>query len=89
VIRDAEGLARALDAIARIERTTPSRTLRNMATAALLVAAAAWQRRESRGGHFRSDYPDADPAQAKRTFITLAEARAIAQHAAAHPASAL
>jgi L-aspartate oxidase len=84
VIRDAEGLAHALEEIARIERTTPSRSLRNMATAALLIAAAAWQRRESRGGHFRSDYPDADPAQAKRSFMTLAEARTIAAQAAAH-----
>jgi L-aspartate oxidase len=89
VIRDAEGLAHALESIARIERTTSSRALRNMATAALLVAAAAWQRRESRGGHFRSDYPHTDPAQAQRTFITLAEARAIATQAAAQPASAL
>jgi L-aspartate oxidase len=89
VIREGEGLARALEALARIERTTASRTLRNMATAALLVAAAAWQRRESRGGHFRSDYPGRDPAQAKRTFITLAQARAIAAQAAAQPATAL
>ena len=89
VIRDAEGLARALEAIARIERTTPSRTLRNMATAALLVVAAAWKRRESRGGHFRSDYPQPDPAQAQRTFLTFNEARAIAERAAALPASAL
>jgi L-aspartate oxidase len=89
VIRDAEGLLHALDAITRLERTTPSRTLRNMATAALLVAAAAWQRRESRGGHYRSDYPHTDPAQAKRTFITLAEARAIAQQATALPAAAV
>ena len=89
VIRDAEGLSHALNAITRLERTTPSRTLRNMATAALLVAAAAWQRRESRGSHYRSDYPDPDPAQAKRTFITLAEARAIAQQATALPAAAV
>ena len=52
--------------------------LRNMATAALLVTAAALRRTESRGGHFRADFPNSDPAQAKRTFMTLAEARAIA-----------
>jgi L-aspartate oxidase len=89
VIRDAEGLSHALDAITRLERTTPSRTLRNMATAALLIAAAGWRRRESRGGHHRSDYPHPDPAQAKRTFITLAEARAIATQAAVQTAPAL
>ena len=86
VIRDEEGLARALGKILRIKRATPSPILRNMATAALLVTAAAWQRRESRGAHYRSDYPRTDPAQAHRTFFTLDEARAIAERAAAAPA---
>jgi L-aspartate oxidase len=49
-----------------------------MATAALLVTAAALRREESRGGHYRSDFPKADPAQARRTFITLDDARRIA-----------
>jgi L-aspartate oxidase len=52
--------------------------LRNMATAALLIAAAALQRTESRGGHYRSDCPNSDPQQARRTFITLDQARAVA-----------
>jgi L-aspartate oxidase len=82
VIRNEEGLSRALAQIARIERTATSPTLRNMATAALLVTAAAWQRRESRGAHYRSDYPGTDPAQARRTFITLDDARTIAERAA-------
>ena len=89
VIRDAEGLARALADIARIERTATSRALRNMATTALLIAAAAWKRRESRGGHYRSDYPKPDPAQANRTFLALEDARAIAARAAARPVPAL
>jgi L-aspartate oxidase len=89
VIRDAEGLTRALSDIARIERTATSRALRNMATAALLVAAAAWKRQESRGGHYRSDYPNADPAQTTRTFLTLEDARAIAARADARPVPAL
>jgi L-aspartate oxidase len=54
-----------------------------MATAALLIAAAALQRTESRGGHFRSDCPNSDPQQARRSFITLDQARAIADRAGA------
>ncbi len=89
VIRDAEGLARALSDIARIERTAASRALRNMATTALLIAAAAWKRQESRGGHYRSDYPQPDPAQTNRTFITLDGARKIAERAPASSVPAL
>jgi L-aspartate oxidase len=82
VIRDAAGLADALREIARIEREATAPALRHMATAAMLIAAAAWRRRESRGAHERADYPQTDLAQARRTFITLAEAHAIAQNAA-------
>ena len=82
VVRDRAGLQAALAEIARIERDAARLPqTRNMATAALLVTAAALKREESRGGHFRSDFPDADPAQAKRTFITLHDARAIADAA--------
>jgi L-aspartate oxidase len=80
VIRNAPGLSEALAAIARIERAASSPALANMATAALLVTAAAWRRRESRGGHYRSDHPDPSP-QARRTSLTLDEARAIAAEA--------
>ena len=80
VIRDATGLAAALADILRIERDATSPALRNMATAALFVAAAAFSRRESRGAHCRSDYPHADP-RAQRTFFTLGKAQAVAAQA--------
>ena len=66
--------------------SSPDAEVRNMATAALLIAASAYARTESRGGHFRSDFPKADPAQAHRSFITLADARKIAARAAAKAA---
>src|ERR1700759_3218874 len=58
VIRDGESLEDAVRAFAAIERDTGNIALRNMATTALLVAASAWSRRESRGAHHRSDYPN-------------------------------
>ncbi|MBI3699317.1 MAG: L-aspartate oxidase [Afipia sp.] len=78
VIRDANKLAEAVTAFAAIEKDTGNIALRNMATTALLVAASAWSRRESRGAHFRSDYPNEDPAQKYRTMTTLDKARTIA-----------
>ena len=78
VVRNGDGLTRALRKIANLERDTHLPQLRNMASAALLVTAAALRRTESRGGHYRSDCPDTDPRQATRTFITLDEARGIA-----------
>jgi L-aspartate oxidase len=80
VIREEAGLTAALADILRIEHEAPSPALKNMAAAALLVAAAAFARRESRGGHYRSDYPKPD-TRAQRTFMTLADARAIANQA--------
>jgi L-aspartate oxidase len=50
--------------------------LRNMATTALLVAVGALTRRESRGGHYRSDFPQMAPGLARRSRCTLPEALA-------------
>jgi L-aspartate oxidase len=78
VIRDSEHLAEAVRSFAAIERDTGNIALRNMATTALLVAASAWARRESRGAHYRLDHPIEQPALAHRTMTTLATARHIA-----------
>jgi L-aspartate oxidase len=78
VIRDADRLATAVRTFAAIERDTGNIALRNMATTALLVAGSAWTRRESRGAHYRIDYPTEKPALAHRTMTTLAAARVIA-----------
>jgi L-aspartate oxidase len=78
VIRDGEHLAEAVRTFARLERDGGNIALRNMATSALLVAASAWARRESRGAHCRLDYPAERPELARRTMTTLAAARQIA-----------
>jgi L-aspartate oxidase len=79
VVRNGEQLADAVRAFAAIERDTGNIALRNMAITALMVAASAWSRRESRGGHFRSDHSDEKPALAHRTLTTLAAARVVAE----------
>jgi len=38
----------------------------NMLTVSLLMAQAAWMRKESRGVHYRNDFPDADDKKFKK-----------------------
>lgn len=79
VIREGDRLAEAVRSFAALEREATSIALRNIATSALLVAAAAWSRRESRGAHFRVDHPADVPALAQRTMTTLTRAREVAE----------
>jgi aspartate oxidase len=44
--------------------------LRNLLLVARLVTAAAINRKESRGGHYRSDYPQLSSAWERRQFAT-------------------
>ena len=45
--------------------------LRNLLVVGSLITDAALARRESRGSHFRTDFPDSDEAFAKRSFTRL------------------
>ena len=67
--------------IGALERDKNDRRLANMLTTAKLITAAAQEREESRGAHFRSDYPTPNDRLARRSFLTLAEAGAIAREA--------
>jgi L-aspartate oxidase len=87
--RDAEGLKgaqetlRALAGGAAVDPETG-----NLLLVAQLVVAAALARTESRGGHYRLDYPDRDPARDGRHTLLMpgaaVEAGAVAEKAAAH-----
>ena len=44
--------------------------LDNLLTVSEAIARCALERKESRGGHFRDDYPDKDPAAASFNLIT-------------------
>ncbi|HQR89266.1 MAG TPA: L-aspartate oxidase [Caulobacter sp.] len=66
VIRDAAGLTRLLDQIDALE---PAYGPCPPLVAARLIVAAALAREESRGGHFRADFPAT--AAPQRTFVTF------------------
>ncbi|MEJ7623273.1 MAG: L-aspartate oxidase [Pyrinomonadaceae bacterium] len=58
ILRDGESLARALAEFEQIAASRLSLSSRNFVTLAQLIATAALWREESRGGHFRSDFPE-------------------------------
>jgi L-aspartate oxidase len=83
IVRDRAGLTTA---IARLDRTewetthTPTLAaieLRNMHQVAALIARCGLWREESRGAHYRSDFPEkhAEFARPSRTSRTLVAAR--------------
>ncbi len=69
VVRNAAGLSDLLRTLDQINDASPSLESNEVVTARL-IAQGALAREESRGGHFRSDYPEAvEPA--KRSFVSL------------------
>jgi len=77
VIRDADGLSRliaGLDVLEAAHGAAPT------LVAAQLIARAALARQESRGGHFRADFPAT--ALPERTFVTLNASAAGLRYAA-------
>ena len=85
IVRREEELRRAVDALKTLrERSrkvsvTGNREynpgwhtaldLQNLITVSEIVARAALERKESRGGHFRDDFPDKDPAYGKFNIV--------------------
>ncbi len=76
IIRSGEGLQRACERLASLPRRhcpEPNRLLfelRNMVQVAWLIARCALARKESRGAHFRTDYPEKRPEYQKHSLIT-------------------
>lgn len=71
VVRDENGLRKAMAELddLMLEAGQRSARIANMLIAARLICTAALQRHESRGGHYREDYPVTDPAQQSRSFF--------------------
>ncbi len=78
VSRTADDLKGAVSDIVKLEQANTAPRFGNALTTAKLMAVAALRREESRGGHFREDFPEAKDDFAHRTFITLAEANDVA-----------
>ncbi len=58
ILRDRDSLKRALKEFKQISQANLSTSSRNFVTLANLVTTAALWREESRGGHFRTDFPE-------------------------------
>lgn len=77
VVRNGSGLERALTILREIgEEAGGDRAIVNMALAAEIIAGSALRRTESRGAHYRSDFPAPDVALQHRSAVTLREIRA-------------
>jgi L-aspartate oxidase len=74
VVRDEKGLTASLDELEAMAESHPhiAGEARNLLSVGRLVTAAALARSESRGGHYRSDYPQPDPEWQRRIHVTAA-----------------
>ena len=68
IVRTGEGLEEAREWLGRQNARTVE--TRNIQQVALLIARCALARRESRGAHFRSDYPDKSPSFQKHKVVS-------------------
>lgn len=83
VIRTGAGLEAALDALAAVPTRAHERPgvvaapqtaeweTTNLHAVATVLSAAALERVESRGGHYRQDFPEQDPAWRRRVVVRL------------------
>lgn len=76
IVRTRENLTRVVHRLEEIQaslsgalQTREGFQVANLATVALLVARAALERTESRGGHYRSDYPERNDTEWRRHVV--------------------
>jgi L-aspartate oxidase len=75
--RDGPRLAAAADELARIARRAATVRVRDSALVGMLIARAAYARKESRGSHYRTDFP-ATESRARHSYLRLDPAEGVA-----------
>ena len=68
IVRSAGGLQQAVERLEALAPESPEE--RNMRQVALLIARCALARKESRGAHFRTDYPETCDAFARHSVVS-------------------
>jgi L-aspartate oxidase len=77
VLREQDSIGRAIRSLCPIARSRSGAS--DPATVGLLIAVSAYRREESRGGHYRTDFPTTLPS-AVPSYIGIAEAFDAARH---------
>ena len=78
VVRSGAGLRKAIQQLETVEFSSSVRAgradfeLRNMHAVALLIARCAFAREESRGAHYRTDFPDTKPEYQRHSTVSTA-----------------
>src|SRR5712691_10307743 len=79
IVRDGSGLRQAIETLRSLQPrvahpgTRRAFEARNILTSGLLVTRSALAREESRGGHYRTDYPSHDDAKFLKHSVILGE----------------
>ncbi|MEP1205873.1 MAG: L-aspartate oxidase [Rhizobiaceae bacterium] len=74
VVRDPQGMLEGLKTILQLEEKNKLQRFENALITAKMIAVSALLREESRGGHYRTDFPNEIPELARRSFLTWSAA---------------
>jgi L-aspartate oxidase len=77
--RDAAGLSAAIETLDGLSTDGLHPEAANMLLVARMISRAAYLRQESRGAHYRSDFPDTEPSWARHMDVHLEDGHIVAE----------